>query len=57
MKFLKSHDEIAIAVLFIVVLSALTMRDNLVEKLKVETTEVTCMDYTDIDTQCIPMKQ
>lgn len=57
MKFLKNHDAIALAVLFIVVLSALLMRDNRIHKIKVETPRASCMEYKDIDSQCIPMRQ
>lgn len=55
MKFLKNHDTIALIVLFIVVLSAYVMRDDLIKRAEyVKSHNIPHMEYTDIDIQTIP---
>lgn len=55
MKFLKNHDTIALIVLFIAVLSAYIMRDDLTKHAEyVKSHNIPHMEYTDIDTQTIP---
>lgn len=57
MKFLKSHDGIALTVLVVVILFTVLTRNIFVKTEKVEKTHVSCMEYTDIDSQCMPMRQ
>lgn len=54
MKILKSHDSIALVVLFVIVLSTLVLRDTIMNEGNSERNTPSCMDYWDIDSQCPP---
>ena len=57
MKFLKSHDGISLMVLVVIILATIITRNAFVSNTKVEKPHVSCMEYKDIDSQCIPMRQ
>lgn len=57
MKFLKSHDGISLMVLVVIVLATIITRNVFISNTKVEKPQVSCMEYKDIDSQCIPMRQ
>lgn len=54
MKLLKSHDGIALVVLFVIVLSTLVLRETMMDGGNSERNIPSCMDYGDIDSQCPP---
>lgn len=54
MKILKSHDGIALVVLFVIVLSTLVLRETMMDGGNSERNIPSCMDYGDIDSQCPP---